>query len=805
MGGTEVILHRQQKTYSEMKTTPPMYQWKLFYCFVFTYLLLCTIQLNAQNFSGLENKKLNKLDDVTGLLTGLISKLDGKVESVTVTYDSERTLKLSIAYTGLSNAYFKASVLDAQKKQLKGTSKIEYSLEGKTSPLEIEFALSGDLPEGLTLDSPYLEIKLSKSKNEFVKNTNLYNLNKQWKTDVNPENITIQAVLDPIGSAANLKENNQKIIIPKKKPQIKLNYNKAILSTIRTTPTRTLTPTVKKNTIDGTWVNTNANTRSITKVVVSNNGKNVRVYGKCSPRDCDWGTKTLSPLRGLNMYRAVFDSRIATSTFTFTFNKNLTARHTRKYKSQSRVKTTTETFKKLQIFMPIYTGVRTTTTSGGTTQPEEDKTPQGPDNNPISLWEDLVADNDFEFPYEITNIRMDVYPDKNLKSGVFYYLPNAYHLRWNADERYKFRMLYGEASEGDNGANVRMVGTLTPGISSKEIALIKTLLESYVKSNTSYKFTDLKIIPIQSAPKISLSSGLEGQYDISSDKINVNVTSSISNPIDISWVTDTKTKEEIQVALSEGVGVQGAMTLVPDSESVPEQLIPVRITLADKRTLGKFMLQPNSWRDKKWKNETQFPLKLKMIHALIIEKQGNKTIPIVYSWSLNNVTVPAKASVEFDTSKMPKWIETKGKTEQIWIDYSIDDCPSCVDEIIEEISNATSLLNKEIAFESVGVFESIKPAFMKIKVRTKQADPKGKIVIELPTIRIDKDMEVFSTGPLYLKKEDTPNFEYQITVVMPDGEVHRSDSWIFSDEVDLILGSKILKENISSLNTTPQD
>lgn len=790
-----------------MKTTPHLNQWKLFYCFVFTYLLLCTFHSTAQNFSGLENKNLSKLDDVTGLVTGLISNLDGKIESVKVTYDSERTLKLSVSYTGLTNAYFSADVLNSQKKRLDGTTKIEFSLEGKSSPLELEFSLSDTLPEGTELDSPYLEIKLSKSKNEFIKNTTLYNLNKQWKTDINPENITIQAVLEPIGSAANLKENTQKIIIPQKKPNIKLNYDKLkLVSTVKTIPTRTVTATTTKtNTIDGTWINTNSNTRGITKVVVSNNGKNVRVYGKCSPKDCDWGVKTLTATRGINMYRAVFDSNIATSTLTLTFNNTLAVKHYRKYKAQSRTPlNTTETFKKQQLFIPIYTGVKTTT-SGTTTKPEEDKSPQGPDNNPISLWEDLVADNDFEFPYEITNVRMEVYPDKNTKSGVFYYLPGAYHLRWNVDEGYNFRMLYGTAEDSNDTSNVRMVGTLTPGISSKEIALIKTLLDSYVKSNPSYKFTDLKIIPVQSIPKISLSSGLEGQYDISSDKINVNVTSSISNPIDVSWVTSTKTKEEIQVALSEGVGVQGTMTLAPDSESVPEQLIPVRITLSDKRTLGKFMLQPNEWRTKKWKNETPFPLKLKMIHALIVEKQGSKTIPIVYSWSLNNIEVPAKASVEFDAAKMPTWIETKGKAEQIWIDYNIENCTSCVDEIVEEISNATSLLNKEITFESVGVFETIKPAFIKIKVRTKQADPKGETVVELPSVRVDKDMVVFTTGPLYLKKEDTPNFEYQITVVMPDGEVHKSDNWIPSNEVELILGSKILKENISSLNTSLQD
>lgn len=47
----------------------------------------------------------------------------------------------------------------------------------------------------------------------------------------------------------------------------------------------------------GTWVNTNSNTRGITKLVVRRVRSNrlvVRVYGSCSPRDCDWGRARLT-------------------------------------------------------------------------------------------------------------------------------------------------------------------------------------------------------------------------------------------------------------------------------------------------------------------------------------------------------------------------------------------------------------------------------------------------------------------------------------------------------------------------------
>jgi hypothetical protein len=41
----------------------------------------------------------------------------------------------------------------------------------------------------------------------------------------------------------------------------------------------------------GTWVNVNAATRDIVKIVLTNNGGSLRVhaYGACSPTPCDWG------------------------------------------------------------------------------------------------------------------------------------------------------------------------------------------------------------------------------------------------------------------------------------------------------------------------------------------------------------------------------------------------------------------------------------------------------------------------------------------------------------------------------------
>jgi len=71
--------------------------------------------------------------------------------------------------------------------------------------------------------------------------------------------------------------------------------------------------------INGTWVNTDPNTKDITKVIISKNGSQIQAYGKCHPRDCDWKTTALKTYKdplwgGRNGYRAFYDQGFGTRT-----------------------------------------------------------------------------------------------------------------------------------------------------------------------------------------------------------------------------------------------------------------------------------------------------------------------------------------------------------------------------------------------------------------------------------------------------------------------------------------------------------
>ncbi|AHM59363.1 hypothetical protein D770_05480 [Flammeovirgaceae bacterium 311] len=803
------------------------------------FLLLIYNSLPAQNFSGLQNKQLSKIQQLNTYVG--TAGLEGKIEKVVVTGDWENKAALQIFYTGYENAFIQLRVLEANKEELKEVNKLTFDLSETESPLQLELLLSESMPETARKESYFLEIKLSKTRSSFTGIFYFFEFNKEWKKYINPENMVVEVKPRPIGTAASLKEE-EKVIIPPRviypaiMQQVTLQPNATQVNSgnsgnrsIRVTPPpsnsvnrsvrvapppsnsgnrRAATVTTRREvpTLDGTWINKDPNTRSITKVIISNQGRTIRVFGKCSPKDCDWGEKPVSVVVAGSKYRAVYDQGSATSNLNLTLAQNsLSIQNNRTYKDNRAPLNETHTFQKnaspVLVAMPIHQ-VRHTGFNLALDKKEIDKGAQGPSNMGISLWEELRADVDFSYPTEITNVQLNIFPDKNPASGVYYYVPAQYNLGWNEDNGFKFRMLYGTAT-GSEAGNVRMAATLSPDISSKEIEFIKELLVAYLSHDPSQKLQTLRLLPLEETPQISFPAALHSQYEIPADKVSVNITSSIQDPIDVSWVSNPLIKEQMQVALLENVGIQGIMTLNPQSEDIPNQLIPVNIKLGDPYTLGRFNLRPNDWRKEKWQNKTPYPLKLKRLHMLLIEKEGNRATPFIYSWDLDGTEVPPKASVQFDDDLVPQWLDKTDKAKRIWIEYAVVNCEDCNNGVIQSITGGTTGSDvKNITFENFDVLQKTGARFLQIQVRSLQGDPKGKKLVEFPALRIGEDQKGFTTGPLYVPQGQLADFEYLLTLIMPDGQAVRADRWMKSPDLELYLGDYVLEQVFDNLPGT---
>ena len=125
------------------------------------------------------------------------------------------------------------------------------------------------------------------------------------------------------------------------------------------------------NDFTGTWTNTNADTRGMTRIKVKRMGGaiTVQAWGSCSPNDCDWGTVSVTPYAGSASADALGDTASLVATFDQGFSEKaivmtrqgskLVARLYTKFTDDSgrTAYTTTDTFKELAVFTPLAPGL----------------------------------------------------------------------------------------------------------------------------------------------------------------------------------------------------------------------------------------------------------------------------------------------------------------------------------------------------------------------------------------------------------------------------------------------------------------
>lgn len=799
--------------------------------FFFAAILLLSFAASAQNFSNLLNKKLNKIDDVrsvveSGLGSLLGGKIKGDIDSVVVTNDSERELQVKIFYRGFENAYFKLSTTDPGKQKQNAIKKPEFSLAGKSSPLVCTLTLSPDFPKGELLESPYLKLEMAKDANK-PGQVATYSLNKKWKIEQDPENVVISIKPHPVGNTARLKQNESNDVNGSKSilfDATKLYYNpkldvktqsKADLKNIPATKSgmqSTTIPVVSmlrkagmlSDDISGTWVNTDANTTGITKLIITNN-KELQAFGKCSPTDCDWGKTPLTDNSG-NMFQAQYKFSFKSSFIKFLYIENtLRLELQDNYADDRGTKTYRYIFKKNPVILaPIIIAPITTIKDYGNTHPAaasvDDRTPKGPAKDPIFLWAGLTSDNPgIEKPQDISNINMKIFPDKAGASGVYYYLPADYHLKYDTkddpEKGYNLSIDYGGRSATTETAPVRMSAKLTAGMTNSELLFIEKLLKANISD-----VKQLRPLPLSENPVFSFQSYLTSQYNIPQNKIAVESSTDLTNDIHVAWQTDADTKEFMQVALTSGEGIAASVVLKPQNPEIVQQQIPVTINLADSRTLGKITLDPATWRTKNWKNTKPYPLQLRYLN--IMKVSSIDKAPIIYAWSLDNTVVPSKAQVQFDASLVPAWLDAE-ESMLMWIDYSVVECKPCNDKVITTVTRGVSGNTMQMVKFNIPpvVFDTLHASYFTVTIRSKQADPNGEVVKELSALKITKaeDRE-FTAGPLYIPTGSTIAFEYKLRLATADGEFVDSNEWIPATEKEIFLGKGRMKEIFRTTN-----
>jgi hypothetical protein len=426
-----------------------------------------------------------------------------------------------------------------------------------------------------------------------------------------------------------------------------------------------------------------------------------------------------------------------------------------------------------------------------------DSSGQGPDfDRPIPLVSDIAISRSISLELkDILSIFEDVYQDKNPQSGIFYFLPRSYHLDWNPAEGYAMRMLYNASSKEGQAGEVLMTAQLSSGVDASEIQLARDLLTA-----AGHQVKALRAVPLAGPPEVSLSGGLKSLFNIPADRISSNPTSEALGEIDIAWSTDTVTKENIQLALTEEVGISGTVRFAPVGSPTRKPEIRIRIAIADRETFGKFL-----WaRGQNWKNTSAYPIRLKYLHALMIRNQK----PVIYSWNLGNMDIVPEAQVQWDARWIPPLVEQEAK--RVWLDYSVlGGCEPCDKKVIEAITSGVSSVSASpLVFETITPLADTGAYKLFVTVRSQYLNPRAREQRVLPALSMTKDEQEYRGDSVYLGSRSIgeftgsdPIFEYQITLVMRDGTTHQGATWIPSYNLRVAIGSAQINTALGFLPT----
>ena len=410
----------------------------------------------------------------------------------------------------------------------------------------------------------------------------------------------------------------------------------------------------------------------------------------------------------------------------------------------------------------------------------------------FDITSQIGSDHDFTED-KILSIANTIFQDDNEKSGYFYYYPAEYSLNWvqaRKNDRYDFNINYGS-----NG-QVTLTAILKPKLSFKDTKIAEKLLKKSIvgKVPEGTKVNELTIMPMAQTPQIDFSN--LSQFGVEESSISIRAPSAMTEPILISFTTNRI--DDLMNMFFNDIGLFGDVVIFPNGEDMPASIrIPFNLKIDDPKTYGRFELSRRNWRRELWTNDLDYPVILSYLHILREQKDGNFYIN---SWSLDNKEIPEKASVKFtNMESVPKWLDADFGVQRMWMEYTIKPCRSCDRIIRNDIDEGTESRSTEnIEVTILFPLEFTQAELIKMKIRAFQADPNNKVKANLETITIRNDGANFTVGPLYIPSGGSPEFEYQLQVIMSDGTIHKSEQWQKVDGLDVAIGESQINNQISA-------
>jgi len=741
-------------------------------------------QEDAQLVGRLLERDSGSRESIQDQLVGMLSDVEvPAVDAVTVANAAPDSLLLSIRVSRLDQAGLSAQLLK-ENGQIE-TRIDEVSLAPADEPgeaLGVRFTLPDHLPEGTEFQTHYVSLRLSRFGRTLPGLEWRYRLVKHWSRPIAPENVVIAIKPTPIGEAARLPSSlagnrplpkPARVLIPHK--ALDTRYQLKLPDAIRAPSTK------------DAGVNATARTRALPQLQQFQLKGNATTGPKTS--DKTTAAKTTPGINNAVLGKATTRQLAANAELA---NPQLSRIQLSDRQKQILTHTDVARARLPQAKVVDLSGLK----------PEDrDRGARGPGTDTIDLLSVIHADSEIPVD-EILGIRRELYLDLNPESGVLYYVPRDYNLRWTPDDGFGFNMLYAAVDEGMPG-QVMMALRLDAGIQARDNRLIQDLAEAYrSRLQRDLKVSVVRPLPVTSQhPSVNIADGLGAYFDIAPDDLVATVLSDVLADMEVSWITDEITKENIELVLSHGTGFGGDITFALESEPPATISVPARVRLSDPETFGQISWQRNG----DWRNRTPYPLRLKHLHALLID-DGT---PIIYSWNLGDAEVPPQARVEWDAERVPGWIDARAR--RAWVEYAVvGDCDPCNRQVMRAITYGASrpAARQDLVVATLSPLTDLGAAELNLMLRSRYFDSGGETLTISGPVIVNVDGSEFSGGPVYLvdrqpgeERPGDPLYEYRIEVVMPDGTVHSppADRWLPGHRPRLLIGTVQVEQSLGYL------
>ena len=405
--------------------------------------------------------------------------------------------------------------------------------------------------------------------------------------------------------------------------------------------------------------------------------------------------------------------------------------------------------------------------------------------------------------HRVLGIESAILPDRNAASGIYYYIPSRYRLAFDRDlggsRGLVLRIDYDRvtASGADENA-VRVAMTLEAPLDANGLAIVSKLMQAYAGSRPDVRFAELRPLPLAAAPQFEFAANLAGMVD--AEDIAVTAFSDFLEGLVVTWRTDPVRAERIRRDLaSELAGITGTARFPLPSES--RQLvreIPAQVRLSDPEVFQAVRFD----RSGALENVSPLPVRLKYLHALVLSAPGG---PRIYSWSLDDATLPAGKEATLDLANFPRALDSMA--DRIWIDYGLDPaCDGCLGPVVQEALNGGIWPATEtVEIDALPSLFEDEDEIVEVEVlmRSRFFEPADRTLREAPAFYLTPEATDHAIGPLFPEASaEVPLYEYRLSVRYGSGRFLEGQNWIAQHRTRLRPGRF---QRMQSLGSAPSE